>query len=114
MTPRTYEATRFELNNGIGLCFTHHYSAKEMAPHMNAAGWMAWLTVHHPGRAEWYMDHRRPIFIGTKNAAYYCDVIRRLQQYVEPLEFERICGIKFTAWLAETNSQESTNDTTEA
>ena len=106
MTPRSYEATRFNVNNGIALCFTHHYSDKEMAPHMNAAGWMAWLLREHPGRAEWYIDNRRPVFAGKKNVEYYLGVIRRLQQYVEPLEFERIVGVRFAAWWAETAERE--------
>jgi hypothetical protein len=55
---------------------------------------------------DWYLNNRRPSFYGTKNAPYYCQVIRTLQQYVEPEDFERIVGIRFAAWLEETQVDE--------
>jgi hypothetical protein len=65
--------------------------------------WEQWLKEHWPGVHHWYTetedsgDHRR--FDRTKNAAYYCDVIRRLREYVEEDDFESIVGIRFSAWL---------------
>ncbi len=106
LVPRQHEATRYDLNNGIALCSTHHQFDKDLSPHLNAAGWLAWLNDKFPGRAEWFMTNRRPQFMGTKNAAYYCDVIKRLKPYVEPHEFTDIVGIKFAAWLEETSVDE--------
>lgn len=101
LVPRQHEATRYDLNNGIALCSHHHQWDKDHSPHQNAAAWMEWLRVTYPARYEWLIENRRPVFTGTKNAPYYCSVIKRLQQYVEPAEFESIVGVKFSAWLDE-------------
>lgn len=108
MVPRTHEGLRYDLNNGIALCPSCHLFSKDVSPHQNAAAWLAWLISHHPTKAEWYIDNRQPSFDGTKNVEYYVGVIRRLKQYVEPLEFDSIVGVRFSAWLEET--QEDTDD----
>ena len=109
LVPRQFEATRYDLQNGIALCASHHQFDRGISPHQNAAGWCAWLNDTYPKLFTWYLDNRRPTFVGTKNAAYYIDVIRRLKQYVEPEDFTRIVGVRFEAWLEET----SVDDTTE-
>lgn len=101
LVPRQHEATRYELLNGIALCARHHQFDRDLSPHQNAAGWIAWLNRNHRERAEWYIDNRRPVFTGVKNAAYYIDVINRLREYVDPLEFEGIVGVTFSQWLEE-------------
>lgn len=106
LVPRQFEATRYDLNNGICLCSRCHQFDENVSPHQNAAAWLAWLNNHWPARAQWYMENRRPMFEGTKNAAYYIETIRRLQQYVEPLEFEQVCGVRFAAWLEETKEED--------
>lgn len=99
LVPRQHEATRYTLLNGVALCFTHHQGCENLSPHLNAAGWMRWLEANHPSRAEWYRDNCRPQFNGTKTADYYCGIIRGLRQYVEPLDYERIVGVRFARWL---------------
>lgn len=103
MVPRQHEATRYDLNNGACLCPRCHKFDKNVAPHLNAAGFLCWLRDHHPHRYEWLLENRRPTFTGTKNAPYYCSVIRRLKQYVDPSEYESVVGVKFAAWLEETD-----------
>ena len=101
LVPREHEATRYDLMNGISLCYRHHQADKDLSPHMNAAGWMDWLKTHHPERAQWYHENRRPTFEGTKNPQYYIDTLMRLRDYVEPFDFERVCCMEFTAYLLE-------------
>lgn len=103
MIPRQHEATRYVLRNGILLCARHHQFDPAISPHQNAAGWMAWLRDNHPHVCQWYVktvagNYRD--WDGTKNPAYYCDTIRRLRQYVDDVQFETVCGIRFSAWLS--------------
>ena len=111
LVPRQFEATRYDLANGVALCSSHHQFDKSLSPHQNAAGWVAWLNAHHPERMEWYLANRRPVWFGTKNAPYYCEQIKRLRQYVEPEDYTRIVGQRFAAWLDEsavdTDSEEA-------
>lgn len=99
LVPRQFESTRYDLRNGIALCASCHKFNRNISPHQNAAGWMAWLYAHHLERAAWYRVNLQPIFKGTKNADHYCDVIQRLRQYVEPDDFERIVGVNFSRYL---------------
>lgn len=99
LIPRQHEETRYMLENGIALCPTHHQWDKDISPHQNAAGWVDWLELTYPEIGEWYFDHLRPRFDGVTNAAYYCEVICRLREYVEPEDFERIVGIRFSQHL---------------
>jgi hypothetical protein len=101
LVPRQHEGTRYDLQNGIALCSTHHQWDKDLSPHLNGAGFLCWLLDSHNERANWYIENRRPVFTGKKNADYYCSVIRRLQPYVEPEEFVSIVGVRFAAWLEE-------------
>ena len=101
LVPRQHEATRYDLNNGMALCSVHHQWDKDISPHQNAAGFMKWLEANHPGRHEWYVANRRPVFEGTKNAPYYCAMIRYLKPFVEPEEYVSIVGVKFSQWLEE-------------
>ena len=103
LVPRQFEATRYELRNGISLCGHCHQFNTEISPHQNAAGWLSWLKEHHPTIHEWYQENMRPVFDGVKNVSYYVGVIQRLRQYVEEDEFTRIVGVKFSAWLDEQN-----------
>lgn len=103
LIPRQFEATRYEMRNGIALCARHHQFDADVSPHQNAAGWLAWLKANQPLRHAWYTrmiadnEHRK--FDGTKNPVYYCDIIRRFRQYVEPDVFDAIVGMKFSTWL---------------
>lgn len=99
LVPRQHQATRYELRNGIALCTHCHQFDKDLSPHQNAAGFIFWLESHHADLAEWYFDNRRPRFDETLNAAYYCEQIQRLRQYVEPEDFVRVVGVKFAAYL---------------
>lgn len=103
---RGHQATRFNLRNGIALCVHHHKFDINCSPHGCGPdpAWELWLEEHYPGLSEWVFatlesgDHRR--FDGTTNAAYYCDVILGLQEYVEEEDYVRIVGKKFAAYLA--------------
>jgi len=64
---------------------------------------MEWLRVNRCDIHRWLEDtvadgeYRE--FADTKTAAYFCGIIRSLQEYVEPEQFDRICGVKFSRWL---------------
>jgi len=103
LIPRTNQATRYDLQNGIALCSSHHQFCPDVSPHQNAAGWMQWLRHNQPLRHEWYTEtilsgeHR--VFNGTTNAVYYCGVILSFREYVDEEQFQEIVGVKFSAWL---------------
>ena len=103
LIPRQWYRYRFDLKNGICLCSWDHLRDPGVAPHANAPGWAYWMEAHHPRQWAWCMartskgDHKR--FDEIKNLAYYCDVLRDLEQYVSDEDFRRICGVKFSAWL---------------
>lgn len=101
--PRQWYATRYELRNGIALCASHHQFDADISPHQNAAGWCQWLGYHHTDLHDWYtftvMDGKHKQFEGTKNAQYYCDVIRSLREYVEEDDYVRIIGVRFNEYL---------------
>ena len=105
LIPRQHEATRYDLRNGICLCSYCHQFDSLTSPHQNAAGFMRWLKQCQPELHDWYVEavdsgkFRR--FDGTKNADYYCGVIRGLKEYVEDEDFEKIVGVKFERWLEE-------------
>ena len=105
LIPRQFTATRYDMQNGIALCASHHQFCPDISPHRNAAGWMEWLRTYHNGRYEWYVetvkngDHRK--FSGTKNAVYYCKTILSFRQYVEADKFRSIVGAKFSEYLIE-------------
>ena len=101
LIPRQKQATRYDLRNGIALCAMHHQFDADISPHQNAAGWLEWLADQCPFRHRWYTEYKRKPFTGTTNAIYYCDVIRRLKQYVDEDDYTRIVGQKFGAWLEE-------------
>lgn len=103
LVPRQFNATRYELRNGISLCSHCHKFDAEISPHQNSAGWLMWLEATHWELSLWYVANRRPEFDGTTNAAWYISQIRSLWKYVEDDEYERIVGIKFSAWLEEQN-----------
>lgn len=98
---RQHNATKYDLRNGMCLCARHHRWDPDLSPHENAAGFLSWLESHHPELHEWYTSNPRPRFEGTTNVEWYCDQIRRLRQYVEPEEFVRIVGVRFSAYLEE-------------
>lgn len=103
--PRQHEATRYDRANGIVLCAWHHKFDPEISPHQNALGWLGWLSGNYPEVHQWYADifasNGHKAFAGVTNATYYCGVIRELKQHVEPKDYERILGVKFSKWLTE-------------
>jgi hypothetical protein len=101
LVPRHNQATRYDLGNGIALCPKHHKFDKDVSPHQNAAGWLQWLRQHHPAFAKAYEQDPKPRFDGITTALYYCDVIQDLRQYVDEGDFERVVGIRFAKYLAE-------------
>lgn len=103
LVPRQHYRTRYQLNNGIALCAHHHKFDPHLSPHLHAAAWMLWLRKHHPTRAQW-CEEVSTQFVGTRNADYFCDVIRGLREYVPAEEFERIVGVRFAAWLEGTQT----------
>ena len=105
LIPKQHQATRYTLGNGICLCAHDHQFSADLSPHQNAAGWLLWLSEHHPELHRRYTEtveggaHRR--FEYVTNAQYYCDVIRGLKQYVEETDYNQIVGIRFSRWLEE-------------
>ena len=101
LVPRQNQATRYDLYNGVALCPKCHKFSPDISPHQNAAAWMTWLVRNQPNLHEWYCDNAWKRFDGQTTAAYYCDVIQKLKEYVEDEDFDRIVGIRFSAWLEE-------------
>jgi len=105
LLPRQHENYRYDLRNGICLCSRHHQFHPDTSPHQNAAGWVQWLAEYQPNIHRWYIETNSGVrfrqFKGIKNAAYYCDVIRSLRQYVDDEDYVRIVGVKFSRWLEE-------------
>ena len=103
MIPREKFRTRYDLRNGIALCATHHRFCPNTSPHNSGFGFSLWLKENHPEREAWVemkLSCKRELdFDGTKNEAYYISVIESLREYVEPDEFERVCGVKFSRYL---------------
>ena len=103
LIPRSHQATRYDLRNGICLCRPCHIFNEDVSPHLNAAGWLLWLAGNHPERHRWYVEmvesgkHKR--FDGTTNANYYIDVIRGLKEYIEDKDYIRILGMRFAAYM---------------
>ena len=113
LIPRQHTTTRYDLRNGICLCsHCHQYDAD--GPHQNAAAWMKWLETHQAGVHGWLTLQIEAgsykTFNGTKNPAYYCDVIRELKPYVAPDIFVEYVGIKFAAWLEQQAAEERMSD----
>ena len=104
LVPRQFTATRHVIKNGIALCPNCHKFDPIVSPHLNAAGWIAWLGNHYPYLREWYFLNQQPVFEGTTNALYYCDIIWELREYFDEGEWERTAGIRFATWLEEQNS----------
>jgi len=101
LIPRQFQATRYDLRNGVLLCNRDHIWNHDLAPHQNAVGWIEWLEREHWDIMCWCMKNIRPQFTGKTTAQYYCGVIRGLKQYVEESDYERIVGIRFSRWLEE-------------
>lgn len=99
LIPRTNYATRYDIWNGIALCCSHHKFDARISPHLNAAGWLNWLSIWHPERHAWYVDTPNPMFVGTKNDAFFLGAIRSLREYVDDAAFESIVGIKLSREL---------------
>jgi hypothetical protein len=103
---RQHERFKYSLENGMALCFSHHRGRVGPNPHLDAAEFLVWLRGAHPERHKWYMEitelrwaGEQRKFNGTKNQAYYLEVICSLREYVEPEEFERIVGVKLAQHL---------------
>ncbi len=106
LVPRQHESTRYLVRNGICLCVHCHQFDPDLSPHQNAAGWLAWLEVHHRAIYVWYIEHRRSTpFDGLKNADYYIDTIESLMDFVSWEDFSRIVGKKFAATFDDVDSE---------
>lgn len=101
LVPRQHQAMRYDLRNGIALCAKCHQFDRDFSPHQNAAGFMEWLDLAWPVRAEWLRENCRPTFNGTTDARHYLAQIRQLRQYVSEEEFERIVGVRLIERLEE-------------
>jgi len=101
LIPRGKTATRYMLANGICLCRRCHQFCPDVSPHQNAAGFILWLEEHHPDIAEQTFQECESCvaFSGTTNALFYCDILRELREYIEPDDFRRIVGAKFSDYL---------------
>ena len=103
--PRRWERFRYNLANGLLLCFQCHKHDNDRGAHQNSLGFDSWLKETYPVRYEWCKtiqdtnEHHK--FDGTKTKTYYLDVLGQLRQYVEPEEFERIVGVKLARHLDE-------------
>lgn len=102
---RENEATRYDLNNGIALCAEHHKFCPKLSAHNNCEAFRQWLAEQCPSRQQWHETTIRNggylSFAGTKNPAYYIEQIERLREYVPEKEFDRIVGVRFSAYLEE-------------
>ena len=58
IVPRRYLATRYDLLNGLSLCYQHHQWA-----HAEQSQFIAWVWEHYPGRAR-YLQQLVPTWKG--------------------------------------------------
>jgi len=102
LLPRQFTTMRYELRNGIALCRYHHQLDPHISPHQNGGGFVVWLRDHYPESHRWYMEQVEngiPRFDGTKNPAYYCDILRDLRTYVEEDVFVDVIGVRLRGVL---------------
>lgn len=45
--PRQLKGLRWDVNNGITLCYSHH-KIGVYSPHQNALWWFGWMNAHKP------------------------------------------------------------------
>ncbi len=108
LIPRQHTAYRYDLRNGICLCARCHVWDVNRSPHQSAIGWLMWLDSHHHALSLWYHEamydlHKIPPI--TKNADFYCGVIRGLREYVDADYYRRIVGSRFADYLEEVNDE---------
>ena len=108
LVPRQFTATRYDVENGIGLCQHDHIWNPHLSPHQNPAAFLAWLNINQHELWIRYTSDPRPEFDGITNVAFYCETILRLRQHVDPAEFERIVGKKFSRYLIEDDGRGET------
>ena len=101
IVPRQHTAVRYDLRNGICLCGVCHQFDRNQSPHQNAAGWMEWLAHHHWTIYQWYRENPRPEFTGQTTAWFYIEQIQNLKPFVDPMDFDRVVGVRFSAYLDE-------------
>lgn len=104
LVPRQCSALRYDLENGLALCQYCHIWNPAISPHQNAAAWMQFLSEELPSSYDWLVANHGRSFIGKKNAAYYCSVIRLLQPYVEEADCTAIVGVRFSTWLEDNDA----------
>ena len=99
LVPRMYHATRFNVRNGICLCFYCHTNHPRYSPHQNVAGFDDWLKERHPGAHAWMHEHKHPQDDITKTDLWYVEKIQELRNEVDPIEFAAIVGPHFVDYL---------------
>ena len=55
---RAIFATRYEIQNGIGICGRHHRLDPRISPHNGSVGFTQWLEEFYPEIYEWVMKHK--------------------------------------------------------
>ena len=104
MVPRMFFNTRFDLLNGICLCYRCHTKCAKYSPHQNSAGFDDWLKDNHLHLWHWVHDNKHPPPV-TTSENFYLDMVMYLREYVEPTDFDRILGVKFAGYIRELEAQ---------
>jgi len=58
--PRQFRGLRWEINNGITLCFVHH-KVGMYSPHQNAIWFFGWMNEHKPIQLKFCIDKLKEV-----------------------------------------------------
>ncbi len=81
---RARRATRYKIENGIGLCPSHHVFSSTLSAHGAPLAFSDWLRATHPGIDQWVREHHRDI-VTPITEGWYREQIERLEQFKEGL-----------------------------
>lgn len=54
--PRELKDTKYNLNNGISLCSSHHRFNRPLSAHQNPMAFYVWMRDNKPIQLQWVLD----------------------------------------------------------
>ena len=56
--PRENHETKYEINNGLTLCCTHHFFSRIISAHNNPIGLFFWMEKNRPEQLSWIREQQ--------------------------------------------------------